>query len=914
MDDDEFELDEDEELDNNDNDNNQTPMDRFMQIFNENKKLFIIIGVVILLLIIMSAVTKSNNSSSIKLSEEEKTITLESGIKLKLLDNGSEITRGISWESSDYKIATVDPDGTVHGKSVGKVTITATYENEKYKCEITVSEGDAGIAVESVKFPDGTLVMTVGSTYTPAVEINPSEAKVKNKYFSVSNENIATVDITSGLVTAKSLGKAMLRVAVNDALRIGNLEIQVVETEIPTGIYVLPTSITLSEKEITLTEGERKAITYTQEPESSPKDYVKWTSADPTIAVVENNELIARKPGDVEIAVISFGVKDIMKVHVKAASVEVQSISITSSTTMSMNVGETKKINAKISPDNASNKEIVYDTNNSTVAVVDSVGNVTATGSGSTTIKVSSASKPNIYGTVTVNVAGSTTPTDPVDPTDPGGGGTPSGGGTTVGTVKLTSNNDAVESSVSAVSGKTMTSTKLTITKSGNVDKILYCYYEYNVQSDCSTYNVYSAPFEFRTPGTFVFKVVPYYNNNAGTQIVRYVKITGSSTTYHCQSGRYWNGSSCLACPAGNYCSGDKKVACPAGKGSIAYASAPSDCDYCAKGTYSTGDGQGCRACPSGTTTNSSGATSSAQCISSGATTIKCTAGTYYNGAGGCSQCPANYWCPGVTESKTKTTVSGKNACGSGMTSPAGSSSSSQCTSSSTTVDCYAGSYYNGRGSCSQCPANYWCPGVSESNTKTTESGKNACGSGLTSPAGSTSSSQCTSSTTATRPNISSVSIPNNTTDYVYGILAGHWPFIELNNLKGTSKYNRIALCYYVVSRGGALKTNYCTSSSSKGSDITGFERSGRQVYKVPKVENKWHIGKLTSDVTTGSYYVETEQMDAWAQGDNRYDLILVIKLGYYDGSKILLSTNDKTIRVKSTNATPFVWPIEKVN
>ena len=54
--------------------------------------------------------------------------------------------------------------------------------------------------------------------------------------------------------------------------------------------------------------------------------------------------------------------------------------------------------------------------------------------------------------------------------------------------------------------------------------------------------------------------------------------------------------------------------------------------------------------------------------------------------------------------------------------------------------------------------------------------------------------------------------------------------------------------------------------------------------------------------------------MDAWAQGDNRYDLILVIKLGYYDGSKILLSTNDKTIRVKSTNATPFVWPIEKVN
>ena len=461
MDDDEFEFDEDEELDNNDYDGNQSPMDRFIQIFNENKKLFIIIGVVLLLLIIMSAVTKSDNTSKVKLSEEETTITTESGVKLKLFVDESEVTKGISWESSDNKVATVDGDGNVHGKSVGKVTITATYEGNKYECIITVSEGDAGIAVESVKFGEGTLIMSVGSTYTPSIEIYPNEAKIKNKYFSVSNEAVASVDVKTGVVTAKKLGKTILRVAVNDAKRFGNLDIQVVETNIPTGIYVLPTSITLQEKEITLTEGERKVVSYVQLPESSPKDYVTWVSADPTIAIVENNELIARKPGDVEIAVTSFGVKDIMKVHVKAASVEVQSISITSSTSLTMNVGETQKINAKISPNNATNKEIVYDSNNSTVAVVDSVGNITATGSGSTTIKVSSASKPNIYGMVTVNVNG-TTPVDPtpVDPTPVD----PSGGGSSVGTVKLTSNNDAVEKSVSDLSDKTMTSTKLTIT------------------------------------------------------------------------------------------------------------------------------------------------------------------------------------------------------------------------------------------------------------------------------------------------------------------------------------------------------------------------------------------------------------------------------------------------------------------
>lgn len=77
------------------------------------------------------------------------------------------------------------------------------------------------------------------------VEITTSNAKVKNKYFSISNESVATVDIKSVLVSANNLGKTMLRISVNDALRIGNLEIQVVETQIPTNIYVLPTSIIL---------------------------------------------------------------------------------------------------------------------------------------------------------------------------------------------------------------------------------------------------------------------------------------------------------------------------------------------------------------------------------------------------------------------------------------------------------------------------------------------------------------------------------------------------------------------------------------------------------------------------------------------------------------------------------------------
>ena len=212
MDDDEFDIEED---DSEYSDSSKSGMDKLLDIFNENKKLIIIVGVIILLLIIMSLFTNSS-SKSIKISETERTITTSSGVQLKLLVDNHETSNGVTWESSNPSIATVDNNGSVRGLSVGKVTITANYDNKKYKCEITVSGGDAGISVSSVKFPEGSLIMTVGSSYTPIVEIEPSDAKIINKVFSVSDTSVASVNLTTGMVTANKAGTAMLRVAVNN--------------------------------------------------------------------------------------------------------------------------------------------------------------------------------------------------------------------------------------------------------------------------------------------------------------------------------------------------------------------------------------------------------------------------------------------------------------------------------------------------------------------------------------------------------------------------------------------------------------------------------------------------------------------------------------------------------------------------
>ena len=911
MDDEEFEIEEDDSS----YDTNKTTGEKLRDLYNENKKLIIIVGVVLLLLIILSIATRSSGPK-VKISETEKTITTESGVQLKLLVDDHETSTDVTWESSDINVAIVDNTGGVHGIKEGTATITATYNNEKYKCVIKVIQGDEGIQVETVKFSEGVLVMSVGSTYTPTVEVTPPEARVKNKYFSVSNSDVATVDITSGLVTANKLGAAMLHVSVNDSKKIGSIKIQVIDAQITPGIYILPTSISLQEKEITLTEGERKQITYSQEPTNSSKDYITYISADESIATVENNELIARRSGDVEIVISSFGVRDSMKVHVKKASVEVTSLEITSSTSLTMDVGDTKKIKATISPSDATNKELVFETYDSTIAVVDSVGNVTATGSGSTTIKVSSASKPDIYGTVSVDVNdNSVQPVDPTpyDPTpyDPGGGGSSSDN--TVGTVKLTSNNDAVEKTVDAVKNKTMTSTKLTVSKSGNVDKILYCSYEYNVKSDCTSYTVYNGPFEFKTPGTFVFKVIPYYKNNSGTEIIRYVKISGSGGTSKCTAGRYLSGTECKPCEAGNYCSGDKKIACPAGKSSPAYSTMPSDCDYCAKGYYSTGDGTGCHKCPGSQTTSGSGATSSSQCTGNVATSITCGRGTFYNGDGTCKTCPANYYCPGVTSEKSATTIKGRNSCGSGKTSPAGSYDISQCVSSgSTTITCGRGTFYNGDGTCKTCSANYYCPGGTYNKSDTSIKGKNSCGSGKTSPAGSYDVSQCVSSGTQTNiPRVTSYSVASKT--YKFNSGWGSYPFVPLNTIKADRNYNLIAFCYYVVGASDPIDTSKCSGTTGLINKMDSGTKNGRPWFKMTGAANKWYVQELSSDVNSASYYFEAQEMNNWGQGDNTKSFILVFTVGVKDSAGRHLSNQFSIVRINSSKSNPFEWPIQKL-
>jgi len=530
MNNEEFDLDEDKK-----SGSNETGMDKMMSFIRENTKLVIVLVVVLLLIILMAAFSGSggSNNTGITISEKTVTITTDTGNQLKLMKDGKEVT-GVVWTSKDSSIVTIDKTGVIKGLKVGKTTVVGKFDGHEYECEVTVTEGDPNLKVESLKFSEsGTIIMPVGSTYQVPIQMTPPEAKSKNKIFSSSNPSIASINIDTGLITANAKGNAMIRVAVNDAEKMASIKIKVVEGQITPGIYTIPTSIALDEKEITLTEGETKTLTYHQEPPEASTDYVVWVSADEEVASVFNGELIAKKSGNIEVAIVSMGLKDTMVVHVKSGTVPVTGINLASEESITMNVGDQKKIVATVEPSNATNQVVTYLVDNPSVVSVDNDGNISAIGSGSTSITISPSSNLEIKKTIYVTVNENTSYVPPTDSGSDTGGNTSGGGETvTVGTVIVTGTNNSISTELPGIE---VENTTITMTSSGNVDEIRYCKYDKSVSSSCTPKNIYSEAINLpevtvTSKKVYVFKIVPMYQGKSGKEIIRYVTIKAGST------------------------------------------------------------------------------------------------------------------------------------------------------------------------------------------------------------------------------------------------------------------------------------------------------------------------------------------------------------------------------------------------
>ena len=149
---------------------------------------------------------------------------------LKAVISPSNATnKGVTWESSDPSIATVDSKGNVVAKAKGTVTITVTTKDGNHKATLNINVKEQLVTKITIS---GSKKVNVGKTITLKATVSPSNATNKGVTWSSSDESIATVD-ANGKVTGKKAGKVTIKATAKDGSKVSKTyTIEVVEEKV----------------------------------------------------------------------------------------------------------------------------------------------------------------------------------------------------------------------------------------------------------------------------------------------------------------------------------------------------------------------------------------------------------------------------------------------------------------------------------------------------------------------------------------------------------------------------------------------------------------------------------------------------------------------------------------------------------
>lgn len=301
------------------------------------------------------------------LALDEHDVTIYTGDALKLcadVSPDSATNKSLLWMSSDPDVAAVDTNGNVKGLSVGSaeiVCMAADGSEATDKCTVTVRA-----KVKGVKLDQSNLQLAVGNGDEAATghigfAIQPEDAYIQTVTWMSSDESIVTVD-TTGTVRAIGEGIATVSAVSDDPDCSASVSCQIV-----VGKAVM--SIRFADAKSTMNLNSSQSIKTEVLPADAANKKLAWESTDPNVAAVDANG---------RVCAVGNGIADIICSATDGTGVK-QTIRITVITPVSgivpsqregfILVGGTAKLSVTVNPENATNKEVKWETDSSCVTV-----------------------------------------------------------------------------------------------------------------------------------------------------------------------------------------------------------------------------------------------------------------------------------------------------------------------------------------------------------------------------------------------------------------------------------------------------------------------------------------------------------------------------------------------------------------
>lgn len=253
-------------------------------------------------------------------------------------------------------------------------TNTSSYENAwSYATIIEEKVPVTGITLnqESISFSE------IGSSLQLIVTVLPENADNQNVQWTSSNTDVATVD--KGNVTCTGYGTAVISATTEDGGFTATCNVTAAKKE------VFPTTITLDKTETSIKVGETTTINATVLPTDADNKTIIWSSDNEEIASVTNTGVVTgHKAGTAKI--IATTQANNLKAECMTTVIQpVTGITLDKENISLENIGESVQLTANVLPEDASNKNVIWASSDTKVAIV-SNGKTVCTGYGTAVI------------------------------------------------------------------------------------------------------------------------------------------------------------------------------------------------------------------------------------------------------------------------------------------------------------------------------------------------------------------------------------------------------------------------------------------------------------------------------------------------------------------------------------------------
>ncbi len=381
---------------------------------SQGMKIAIVVGVLVVLAIVIFFLIKGCGVKEYTVTFDSNGGTTVSPIKVKKDDTISEPTAPTKegytfagWYLDDVKFS-------FSTKITRDITLKARWSSDSEPEE-----------VEDLELDVSTLSLTVGSSRKVNVTLSEGLKDAKLVWKS-SDESIATVD-SDGNIKALKEGEVTITVSTED----GKYSKSITVTVRPASdVSVIKVTIS-GAKEVEV--GKTIKLTATVTPKNATNKKVTWKSSNRNVATVDSNgNVTGKKAGTVTITVTTEdgGKTASYTVTVKEAEqqadqpvvkeVKVTKIEVTTDK-KSIVVGETAKVTAKVTPDEASNKAYTWSSSDNNIATVDANGVATAKKAGTVTITATASDGSKVTGSVTITVTNKIVKVTGINVTAPNG-------------------------------------------------------------------------------------------------------------------------------------------------------------------------------------------------------------------------------------------------------------------------------------------------------------------------------------------------------------------------------------------------------------------------------------------------------------------------------------------------------------